>query len=165
MDTIFDLPAHPLFSHFPIALAPAIVLAAAAMVARPAWRTSLGPVVVGASVLTLVAILLARRSGEELFELLQQEPSIGRHEELADQSLVLWAVFVAVTAALVVLHRRSARPAPGEPAPGVATGARARTAVNVLAALCVIVGVTSTVWIARTGHEGAKSHWSFVSDN
>jgi hypothetical protein len=157
MDTIFDLPSHPLFSHFPIVLAPVIVLAAVAVAVRPAWRVALGPVVAGASLVTLVSLFLARRSGEELFELLQREPSIDRHEELANQSLVLWVLFVVITTAMVALHRRSGRS-------GAPAGARARAMVNVLAALSVLVGAVSTVWIARTGHEGAKSHWSFVSE-
>jgi hypothetical protein len=164
VDTIFDLPLHPLLAHFPIVLAPVVVLAAVVAAVRPAWRARLGPVVVGASVVTLVALLLTRRSGEELFDLLEQEPSIGRHRDLGNQSLVLWVLFVVAAVASVMVQRRSGGTSADAGGHGGTDARRAPVAVGVLAALCALVGVVSTVWIARTGHEGAKSHWSFVTE-
>ena len=162
MDKIFDLPAHPLFSHFPIVLAPLVALAAIVIALRPAWRNAAGPVIVGASVVSLVSIFFARQSGEEMFELLNREPSIDKHEELANQSLLLWLLFVVATAAMVVLHRRGGRGAGAATGAPTGSGGSLRTVVSVLAALSILTGVVSSVWIARTGHEGAKSHWSFV---
>jgi hypothetical protein len=169
MDKIFDLPAHPLFAHYPIALAPVVVLAVIAMTVRPAWRASAGPLVIAGSVVVFVALLLARKSGEELYELLDREPSIGRHEDLANQSVLLWLGFVLVTVASVVLHRRARGGGPADEAsldggrPAGASGS-VRRAVTALAVLSIVLGVVSTVWIARTGHEGAKSHWSFLDE-
>ncbi len=160
MESIFDLPSHPLFVHFPIAFVPLVVVGVISTLARPAWRGPLGPFLVAGAVVSLAALVLARRSGEEMYELLDREPSIGKHQDLASQSVLLWLAFVVVLVAAVIVHRRGGAPA----AASAARAGRIRAVATALVVASVALGVVSTVWIARTGHEGAKSHWSFVND-
>ena len=169
MEKIFDLPAHPLFVHFPIVLTPLLALAAVLLAVRPEWRRRYGVVVLGGTLITFVMVILAKQSGEEFFELLKREPSIKRHEELADQTTLLFFLFLVTLAAFVGrghLADRRARATSTAPATAdaPATTGRGGALLVVLAVLTVVLGGVSTVWMARTGHEGAKSHWSFVDE-
>lgn len=167
METIFDLPAHPLFVHAPIVLAPVLAAGALAIAARPAWRRRHGFVVAGGAIVVFVMTLMAKFSGEELYELLKREPSIARHEELADQTTLLLFAFMLVVVAFVALghvtDRRRPALATDVADAQVASPASWRTIMLVLALAASVLGVLSTVWMIRTGHEGAKSHWSFVN--
>lgn len=172
MEKIFDLPAHPLFVHFPIVLAPLLALGAVLIAVRPEWRRRYGLVVLGGAVITFVMVILARQSGEELFQLLKREPSIERHQDLADQTTLLFFGFLVLLAGYVgaghLLDRRdrAAIAAVGDGGGAAAAGASsgARSLLVALAVLTVVLGGLSTVWMARTGHAGAKSHWSFVNE-
>lgn len=155
METIFDLPAHPLFVHTPVVLAPLMCLAAIALALQPRWR---GPyrwhLLVGVTVV-LVTTQLAIASGEKFDEALGGAP-IDKHQDLAETTrlwLVLWFVITAVTVAhgLWVSRQDDNSSSP--------LVARALPAQHVLAAVGALVAVVSTIWMFRTGHEGALIVW------
>lgn len=154
METLFDLPAHPFFVHAPLVLSPLVALAAIAIAVRPAWQRRLGLPVVAASFVVLVATFLAGESGEALDELLQGTAAVREHEELADTTRVLVFGLFVVLGALVGIGRLVARRAE---APSWGRPARLG-----LSALTVVLAVASTVWMVRTGHSGAESHWTGV---
>lgn len=151
MEQIFDLPAHPLFVHAPLALMPIVAVLAAAILLRPAWRGRFGWVAVASVGALFVMVLLAMNSGEALEEAIETG-AIERHEELAETTRLLVFLLLVVVTAGAVLARRVAR--------GGAEGLK--RVVTVLAGLTVVLGTLSTVWMIRTGHEGARVVWDGV---
>jgi hypothetical protein len=160
MKWIFGLPAHPFFVHVPIILIPAVCICAIAIAARPGWRRRFGWIVVGASAVCVIAVQFAITSGEKFDELTGNSEPIEHHEDLARMSrLFVAALFVVVLALVLVGRARDQR-----------SGATASVAwmpplVTALAVVTIAAAVLSTVWIARTGHEGTKVVWRGLIEN
>jgi hypothetical protein len=154
VDTVFGLPAHPFFVHAPLVLSPLVALAVIAVALRPAWCRRFGIPTLVAVIVVFAATFLARESGESLDDLLQGTAAIGEHETLADATQALLAGLVVLVAALVGVARFAGRPS-GAPA-------WAKSVRVGLSALNVVVAVLATVWMVRTGHSGAESHWTGI---
>ncbi len=156
MEQIFDLPAHPLFVHAPLILVPLVALFGIVVLARPAWRARLGTWLLGVSVVVGVAFILAFQSGEAFGDLMKSNPNAdinySHHESLAETTRLFLFGMVLVLAVMVVFDRL-ARRRDDAAARQMVTGARL---ANVAA---VVLGVLATIWIVRTGHEGAKLVW------
>ena len=153
-DELFGLPAHPLLIHAPVVLVPLVAVAAIVLAWKTSWRRSAGwwPSVV---MVAIVAMLFAaRESGESLDE--ELGGVVGLHETLGNQTFLISLVWLVVVVALAVVDRRS-RPAAVETAPGVGGLEAASIVLSVGSA---IVGIVATIWLIRTGHSGADSHWS-----
>jgi hypothetical protein len=156
LKSILGLPAHPLFAHAPVVLLPLTAIGAVVCALSSHSRRRIGWVVVGLAVVTLVSVQLAMSSGEALRNNVQQSRLVHDHAELADALRPFAALlFVAVTA-LVGLDHRNRRRVERD---GAAPSTRARQAVAGLAVVTVIAAGMSTVWVARTGHSGAKAVW------
>jgi uncharacterized membrane protein len=152
MEQLFGLPAHPMMVHAPVVLVPLLTLACVTVAVRPGWRARLSPWLVAASVVSFVATMLAMKSGEKFDKLLQGQVDISKHESLAGTTRLFVLVLLVVLVAAAVVDRR--RPADGaEPAANVSLA---------LSWVAVVVAVLATVWMVRTGHEGARLVWSGV---
>jgi mono/diheme cytochrome c family protein len=147
METIFDLPAHPLIVHFPVVAIPALALLGLVMSVRPRFRTNYALPILVLGVVTVVATFVAAKSGEELAESIGvADDFIDPHRDLGNMLRFFVLGLVASIAAMVAVNKRS-----------TATG---RDAGAVAAAVVVVIfSLLSLVWTVRTGHEGAKAVW------
>ena len=160
MKWIFGLPAHPFFVHIPIVLIPLVCIGSIAIAVRPAWRRRFGWIVLAASGLMVIVILLAVSSGEAFNDLTGNSEPIDHHRDLAETSRVLVIILFVAVLALVVVGR--ARDQSSGAAP---TLNRMPPFVTALAVITIAAAVMSTVWIARTGHEGTKVVWRGLIEN
>lgn len=156
-----------MFVHVPLVLMPLLALAAIAVAVRPVWRARFGIVLGLASVAVVAATQIAVQSGEAFDDLLHGQAPIDRHAELARQSRLLAAGFalslLATVAVAAVQRKRRRGPVFGAPDRGPAAARRPRSRLAVLGHACatvaVLLGMLGTVWMLRTGHEGAKAVW------
>lgn len=151
-DTVNGLPLHPLVVHAVVVLLPLAALGVLALAVRPSWRGRFGVLVVVIAALATAAIPLATQSGESL-EHRVGDP--GRHAELGDTLLWFALPLLALSVALVWLHRRAARPAEGSTERSARPGALG----VVVAVLAVVVAAANLVQVYRVGDSGAKAVW------
>lgn len=147
MQKIFGVPAHPLLVHLPVVLVPLVAIAAIVLALRRTWRQRFGLTLIGASAVACVAIVVAKQSGEAMFEYMNQAPAISRHESLANVTVVLTGLmFLAVVAMIGASRRGMAKP---------------RSALAVaLSCITIVVASMAIVGTIQTGHEGAKVTWN-----
>ncbi len=150
MDTIFDLPAHPLLVHIPVLAVPLAALGAILVALRPGWRRAYGPVVVALAALGAGGAVLATRSGE-VFRDNNDIRNLGDHAELGETSRNVALLFFLIVVVLVALDRWKAHPRvrrlPALVAP-------------VFAALTVLAAIGATGTIIAAGHSGAERVWA-----
>ncbi|MDJ0768274.1 MAG: hypothetical protein QNJ12_05745 [Ilumatobacter sp.] len=163
MESIFDLPTHVLLVHAPIVLEPLLALVTVVVVARSRWRARFGWWLVGAQVVVFVSVLLAMQSGQAFDDLLAGLVDVGKHEALAETTRNLMLLWLVALVALLVVERRWS---PGELAVEPVTADRGAIALRLivpgLAVAVAILAVLATIWMVRTGHEGARVTWSGV---
>jgi hypothetical protein len=177
MRSLFDVPAHVFFVHAPVVLTPLMTLACLAIVSRPAWRRRYGwHLVVGCAVVA-IATLLAVQSGEEFAEALEGAVPIGKHQDLAETTrlFVLGQLVLAVGLVLAAKRFEANAALPGtkgaiedRPVSNSTSTVMAhdRTVAGqpavllILSGALVVCSVLATVWMVRTGHEGAQVTWS-----
>jgi uncharacterized membrane protein len=160
MESIFGVPAHPFFVHIPLVLIPLVCIGVIAIAVRPAWRRRFGWILVGASALMVAATLLAVSSGEAFDDRLDNAEPIEHHQQLAETSrLLVIALFVAVLALVVVGRYRD------RSYDAASTPAWMPSLMVALAVITVATAALSTVWIARTGHEGTKVVWRSLDND
>jgi hypothetical protein len=157
-DELFGLPAHPLLIHAPVVLVPIVAIAAIVLAAKSSWRRRAGWAPTVVMVVIVAMLFAARESGQALDD--QLGGVVGLHETLGNQTFLISAVWLVVVVALGVVDRR-ATPAPETTAVSAAqVSGGADAASIVLAVASAVVGVVATIWLIRTGHTGADSHWS-----
>ena len=141
VDSIFGLPAHPIFVHAAVALVPLAALAGVVVAVRPGWRAALGWAAVAVAGFAVITSYLTQESGEALQDSLKdialESETVKAHAELGE-SLVWFAV--ALFAAILVLvlwdRRRRLRD-------GAGAGGGSSRAALVLAGLVVIVSIVA----------------------
>ncbi len=150
LESIGELPSHPLFVHAPVAFMPLLAIFAVVLLARPNWRRRVGPALPILSVGLAIATWLAKESGERLRELLGDfAPNTDKHESLANTALILILLLLVTSAAMVAADRWTK--ADGPPwLPRAAVG---------LLGLSAVFASLATVWMFRAGHEGARLVW------
>lgn len=146
-DLINGLPIHPLVVHGVVVLLPLAILGTVAIVARPAWRLSYGPLVVACAFVATVMLPVATSSGEALEK---RVGNPGDHAGLGD-SLIFFAIPLLVLAAAVVWLER--RKAAGKPAIGPSVLPAA------IAGLAVVAALATGVQVYRVGDSGARAAW------
>jgi preprotein translocase subunit SecG len=148
-----DLPAHPLFVHGPVVLLPLLALCSLLLAARPSWRTKAWAAFTAGVVFMFGTLFLAMESGEALDEAFKGLAPTKRHIQLAETTRLLSFAFLVLTLVVAALVRKRKRA--GEQA-DVST-----QVIEQVAAIAVLLcGLVATVWMIRTGHEGAKAVWS-----
>jgi hypothetical protein len=148
-----DLPAHPFFVHGPVVLLPLVTLAALVLAFRPDWRAKVWLYFSGAVIALFVSIMLAMQSGQALDKAFKGLAPTKRHSELAETTRLLTVGLLVLTLAQAVVIRRRFRSS-STPSPSLALLER----IGAYAVL--LLGVIATIWMIRTGHEGAKAVWS-----
>lgn len=145
-DTFNGLPVHPLVVHAIVVLLPLATLGTILIAVRPAWRTTYGPLVVGAALLSTVMLPVATSSGEELQS---HVGSPGEHAELGEQLLWFSLALLIASAVFVGLELRRARAGTPEP----------QKLVTVWAVIAVVAALACSVQVYRVGDSGAKAAW------
>lgn len=137
---------------------PLVALFALALAVRKDWRDRyIWQFVVSCSLL-LGATIMAARSGELFNAVVRDSVPTKRHRELGETTrLIVAGLFVASLAmAWATLRDRSAR----NSVDGDTTGA-ARVRPSIIAGWVVsALAVLGTIWMIRTGHEGARMVWT-----
>jgi cytochrome c5 len=147
METIFDLPAHPLMVHFPVVAIPLLALLGLVMAVRPRFRDQYARPIIGLAVVSVVATFVAAKSGEELTESLGlKDDFIDPHRDLGN-ALRFFVLSLALTiTGMVVVNKRAS--------------AKGRDPAAVVSSVLVVAfALLSLVWTIRTGHEGATAVW------
>ncbi|GAB2979087.1 DUF2231 domain-containing protein [Nocardioides montaniterrae] len=140
-DVINGVPVHPLVVHAVVVLMPLAILGTIALVVRPAWRRTFGPLLVGISVIATVLIPVATSSGESL-EKHVGDP--GQHAHLGDQLIWFMIPLLLLDVVLVVLDRRTTL---------------GRNPMRVVGVLAIVAAVAAGVQVYRVGDSGAKAVW------
>jgi uncharacterized membrane protein len=158
-DKLFDLPAHPLLIHAPIVLLPIAAIATVVLAAKPAWRARASWWMVGALFVIVVLLFGAKESGEALIAAYDRANGAGavdisKHQDLAETTFLMTLGWFAVFGLLTVLER--VEPVRVGFLEAVASNMVAR---QTIAAVAAVLGILATVWLIRTGHEGARSVW------
>jgi hypothetical protein len=147
-DTVFGIPLHPLLVHAVVVLVPLSVLGTVVIALVPRWRGTYGWLVVAASAVSLAAVPLTTRSGNNFKDSLSLGgpvlEKVNEHQQMGER--VIWAVgAMFVFNLLLMLAHRAGRPA-GQ-----------RTA---LAALAAVAALVSLVLVVITGHLGSTAVWN-----
>lgn len=150
LDSVGELPSHPLFVHAPVVCMPLLALFAIALLIRPSWRRRVGLALPVLSAGLVVATLLARESGYGLREFLGDfAPNTDKHESLANTTLVFIGLLMLTSAAMVIADRRDRAGGPDW----------LSKAAGALVGGSVVLSGLATIWMFRTGHEGARLVW------
>jgi hypothetical protein len=148
-----DLPAHPFFVHGPVVMLPLVTIAALLLALRPSWRArAWAPLTVAVTVM-FGTMILAMESGEALDEAFKGLAPTKHHIELAETTRLLTFGFLLLTlieAVLVYKRKRSS----------VEINSSTASLERIGAFVVALIGVIATIWMIRTGHEGAKAVWS-----
>jgi mono/diheme cytochrome c family protein len=147
METIFDLPAHPLMVHFPVVAIPLLAVLGLVMAARPKFRDQYALPIIGLGVVTVIATFVAAKSGEELVESLGlKDDFIDPHRDLGSTLRFFVLGLTVAIVGMVAVNKR-------------ASATKRDPAAVVSSVLVVALALLSLVWTVRTGHEGAKAVW------
>lgn len=150
INSLFGLPAHPLFVHAAVVLLPLSAISLIAVAFFPKARRTYGPFVFGLSLVATIAVGLAQSSGEEFEEQVKETELVEEHSEQGEIVLP-WAVATTAIAAFVVLADPLARRLERQPPHQVVS------AVLLVGALAA--GIGATVSVIQVGHSGAKATW------
>lgn len=129
---------------------PVLAIFALVLLARPALRRRAGLALPILSAGLGLATYLAMRSGQELRELLGDfAPNTDKHESLANTTLLLILLLVATSGAMAAIDGLARTSAPRW----------LSLAPAVLLAVSFVLASLATIWMFRTGHEGARLVW------
>jgi hypothetical protein len=147
-DTFRGLPVHALVVHAVVVLVPLGALGVIAIAVVPRWRQRFGVAVLAILTAGLIAVPIATRSGQHLFDRVHASGTvlkqIRHHENMG--KLVIWptlALWILALALVLLDHRgRTGRP------------------VMVVAVLAVLAAGAATAQVAITGELGSTAVWS-----
>jgi VanZ family protein len=152
VSTFNGLPAHVLFVHFIVVLAPLTAVLAILCAVWPAARQRLVWLVLALSLVVAVLTPLTTEAGEWLEDRIGKSPAVDTHAELGD-TMIYFALALLIAAVLTaVVHVSAAR---GRSVPTVLTA--------VVAVFVVVAGVATIVQVYRIGDSGAKATWSGIA--
>lgn len=156
-DEFFGVPMHPFAVHAPIVLLPIAAVAAVVFAVRDDLRRRVGWAMTAAVGVLAAMLFVAKESGEAARDAQNVFGDIDEHQDLGTQTFVITLVWFVVTAGSYVLDRRSSPPPTADLSAGAATGTD--PVARGIAVLAAVVGIVATIWLIRTGHEGAASRW------
>jgi hypothetical protein len=147
-DTFRGLPVHILVVHAVVVLVPLGALGVVAIAIVPRWRQRFGVAVLAILTAGLVAVPVATRSGQHLFDRVNATGTvlkqIRHHEDLGKLVIYPTIALWVLCAALVLLDRRGRSGAP----------------MKVVAVLAVLAAGAATAQVAMTGEAGSTAVWS-----
>jgi hypothetical protein len=164
MDSIFGIPAHPLFVHIPVVLIPLATIGVVLMAIRPTWWDRYKWPTVAIAGVGMVGAIIAAGSGEELEEAVEETAPrqlLRAHVEAGENSRTVSIIFfVVLVVAVVVLPWWMKRRSTGA---GTVAGAESPKWLRVVTSVVMVVSALGASWtVYDAGHTGAKSVWSDV---
>jgi hypothetical protein len=147
---VFGIPLHPLVVHAAVVLVPLVALGTLIVAFWPTALRRFGWVLTVLSAGGLIGAILARESGEELFESMGEEASstLDRHMTLGNWVFVPTLVMtVALLAMMLLTWRRQADARPG-------------WLYWASAVVATLAAVASLVLVIMVGHSGATAVWT-----
>lgn len=149
MDSLFNLPAHPLLVHIPVMGVPLAAFGAIVIALRPRWRRAYGPLVVAMAAIGAFGALLAAGSGESLQES-QSIRDIGDHGSYGEFARNVSFLLLGLVFVLVALDRWRSHP-------------RLQRvpvwALTAVAGLTIVGSLGAAATMVLAGHSGAKQVW------
>jgi hypothetical protein len=149
MTTINGLPAHALFVHFIVVLAPLTAALAVLCAICTAARKRFVWLVFALAVVTSLLTPLTTKAGEWLEQSAGRSALLHAHTELGDTMLYFSVALVLATMLLAFVHIRESR---GLPVNTVALWS--------IAAVVIAASAATTVQVYRIGDSGARAVWS-----
>jgi hypothetical protein len=148
VSTFNGLPAHVLFVHFIVVLAPLTAVLAILCALWPAARERLVWLVVALAVLTGLLTPLTTDAGEWLQHRVASSPTLHTHTELGETMIYFSLALFIAAVLLAVMHVLAGR------------GRSLSSTLSVLIAVFVVAaGVATIVQVYRIGDSGAKATW------
>jgi ABC-type branched-subunit amino acid transport system permease subunit len=149
LTTLWGLPAHALLVHAIVVLAPLTAALEILCGFWPAARRNLVWLVLALAGVTTILTPITTDAGEWLKDQRRSvSPILAEHAERGDWMIYFSAALLVVALALVLLQWLESR-----------SDTPRKLATVVVAIVALIVGVSSTVTVARIGHSGAQSVW------
>ncbi|PBC40091.1 hypothetical protein CJ179_33980 [Rhodococcus sp. ACS1] len=151
MSTVSGLPAHVLFVHFIVVLAPLTALLVVLCSVWPAARRRLVWLALALAAVTAVLTPLTADAGEWLEKQVARSASVHTHTELGD-TMIYFSVallLAALAVALVQLRERKSEPS--------------RPLTLIVALLAIAVAVGTVVQVYRIGESGSRATWGDVA--
>lgn len=150
MTVINGLPAHVLFVHFIVVLAP---LTAALEIICALWPAARRGMLVWVTLIlaavTAVLSPITINAGEWLYDLrANPAPALREHAERGDTMIYFSAALLIVAIAIAALHLAERR-----------TEHRRAVVHIAVAILAIVVGVSTTIQVYRIGDSGSQSVW------
>lgn len=157
MRSFWGLPAHPFYVHLAIVALPFMTIGLLVLCLfrrRSAWWDSGFAAGFG---VVLFATYLATMSGNAFAVVLDGLAPIDRHGELGNQTRWLVLALFGVSLANAAARQRMRLEGGGAERRG-----SLRHVSTTLLAVTVVLAVLSSIWMFRTGHEGARVTWDGV---
>ena len=144
------IPVHPLVVHAAVVLVPLVAIGTLLIAFWPKARIRFGWLTAILSLGGIGATFLARQSGEELFESLNEEasPTLSSHMSWGNQAF--WPAIVMAVALFAMMLITRGRKAED----------RSSVWYWVSAVVAVLAAVVSLVMIIKVGHSGATAVWT-----
>ena len=139
---------------------PILAVAAVGLAVRSSWRHRFAKQFAGACFVLLIATLLAAQSGEALVPAVRDSVATDKHQELAGMTRNFIGLLFLASLALGWSTRNRERVAA---LIEKGAGERAVSKVAVISSgLSLLFAALGTIWMIRTGHEGARIVWDGV---
>lgn len=154
VNTIFGLPAHPMFVHLAVVLVPLTALVAIVVVVWPKARGYLGVFPPVLALAALIVVPLTTSAGEALEHSLPSNDDIERHADLGDKLILFvgplfalvviwWALFSPLILRRLTIPVRVRRPL-----------------VPIVGVVTVALAVATLVMVILVGHSGSYAVWN-----
>ncbi|MDF3313304.1 hypothetical protein P3H15_51280 [Rhodococcus sp. T2V] len=150
MSTVSGLPAHVLFVHFIVVLAPLTAILVIVCGVWPAARRRLVWLTLVLAAVTTVVTPLTTDAGEWLEKHVARSAAVHAHTELGDTMIYFSAALLVVALALTAVHLRERKTDPSRPLS------------LIVAALALVVATGTIVQVYRIGESGSRAAWSDV---
>ena len=150
MSTVSGLPAHVLFVHFIVVLAPLTAILVIVCSVWPAARHRLVWLTLVLAAVTTVLTPLATDAGEWLEKHVARSAAAHTHTELGDTMIYFSAALLVAALAIAAVHLRERKTDPSRPLS------------LIVAALALVVATGTIVQVYRIGESGSRAAWSDV---
>jgi hypothetical protein len=152
-DQVNGLPVHALVLHAAVVFVPLLALGAIVYALVPRWRSKVGWAVALLAVIAPLATLVAKLSGEKLYDRLVGQGLKGKGLEILNDHMAFgtrtfWYSLALGVVSLVVVLSNWRRP-----------GSLPRVVDIVLRVVMVVLALISGYYVYRTGDSGATAVW------